>query len=92
MFQSKGFSVRIDVPGQQNDMKQMDLSSSSLYRYQQTTGSSVSTPGTLKPSTLDTKRAKKELKYQMKEGNARLKAARKARIVVVPIDHVHPTA
>ena len=92
VFQFKGLLVRIDVPGQHNDMKWMDLSSSSLYQYQQSTGSFSSAPGTVRPSALDTRRAKKELRYQMKEGNARLKAACKARIVVVPVENVYPIA
>ena len=91
-FQSRGLLVRIDVPYQQKDMKQMDVSSSSLYQYHQMTDFPSlprDTPGT---SASRARWVTKELGYQTKESKTRLKAARKARIVIVPIDYAHPNA
>ena len=90
-FQNKGMLVRVDIPGHHKGMKNMDLSTSKLYRYQQKTGSSSPAAGAIRPLALGTKNAKKELRYHRREGRARVKAALKARIVVVPLDQVYPT-
>ena len=85
-FLRKGLMVRIETPGQYEDMRTMDLSTSKLYRYQQKTGSPSPAAGAIEPLALGTKEAKKVLRYQRDEGHARTKAALKPRIVIVPTD------
>ena len=84
-FQAKRLLVRIDVPGRAPDLANMDLASSKLFKYQQSIGAVSGTAGSTTNWLGDNH---KQLKYQLKEGKARVKAAGKCRIVIVPLDHL----
>lgn len=76
-FRAKGLAVRVDIPGRSRDMEHMDLSSSKLYKTQQKYGE------TGYPAWHE------DSKSRSKEDRARTKASRKARIVIIPLDHQH---
>lgn len=83
-FKAKRLAVRVDIPGHGPDMEDMDLSTSKLFRLQQKNGTFSDTAGSTSHSY---NTSGKELRYQMKEGHARVKAVRKGRIVIIPLDH-----
>lgn len=60
----------------------MDVSSTKLFKYQQKVGSASITAGTASTHTFP-----KEFRYQRREGHQRVKAAQKARIIVMPLEH-----
>lgn len=76
-FRAKGLAVRVDIPGHSRDMEHMDVSSSKLYKSQQLYGE-AGYPAWHEDS-----------KSRLKEGRARTRASRKARIVIIPLDHRH---
>lgn len=75
-FRDRGLAVRVDIPGRSRDMEQMDLSSSKLYKYQQMNGHTYHYSSYDKSS-------------QLKESHERMKASKRARIVIIPLDHRH---
>ena len=77
-FNAKRLAVRVDIPGRSQDMEDMDLSTSKLFRLQQRTAASTSNPHSTQ---------NKERRYQTKEGQKRVRAIRRARIVIIPLDH-----
>lgn len=81
-FNAKGLSVRIDVPGRADDMEYMDVASTKLFKYEHGSGFDVAGPCSCKEQA---SRNKKVMKYRTKEGRARTKAARRGRIVIIPI-------
>lgn len=81
-FNAKGLSVRIDVPGRADDMKYMDVASTKLFKYEHDSGFDVAGSYSSKKWA---SRNKKVIRYRTKEGRARTKAARKGRIVIIPI-------
>lgn len=76
-FRARGLAVRVDIPGRSQDMEHMDLSSSKLYQSQQKFGDSTIS------------RWRDERKDQLKDGRARMRASRKGRIVIIPLDSRH---
>lgn len=74
-FRAKGLAVRVDLQNISPVLEHMDLSSSKLYKNQQKSGDTSYPPG------FD------DSKSQLKENRARRRAFKKARIVVVPLDH-----
>ncbi len=79
-FEPLGLHVAVALP-QMGKMEDMDVSSTKLFRYQQKVGSSSATAGTASTHTFP-----KEFKYQRREGHQRVKAANKARIIVMPLE------
>ena len=77
-FHALGLHIRIEPPGC-GRMDGMDVASSKLFRYQQKMGTSSPAPGVASEQG-----DKKEYKYQSREGRYRMKAACKARIIVLP--------
>jgi len=71
-FNSRGLTIRIDLPGQASDMNEMDLSTSKKFK-QQLNGQTAFT-------------GKKQLKNEKKEIKSRVKAAKKGRIVIIPLN------
>ena len=78
-FEHLGLHVAVEMPAS-GDMHGADVSSTKLFRYQQKKGFESERAGT---ATVTVRR--KELRYQEKEGRQRLKAARRGRIVIVPL-------
>ena len=66
-FRGKGIAVRVDIPYLSQDMEQMDLSTSKLYKSQH--GFDKARPNSVR------------------ESRARMRASRRARIIIVPLDH-----
>ena len=77
-FHALGLHIRLEPPGF-GKMDGMDVASSKLFRYQQKMGTSSPAPGVASEQG-----DKKEYKYQSREGRYRMKAACKARIIVLP--------
>lgn len=71
-FRPRGILIRVDLPGDAEDMGAMDVSTSKFYQYEQ------QGRGTLG--------SKAERRAVDAEGKARQKAARKGRIVILPLD------
>lgn len=80
-FEPLGLHVAVALP-EMGKMDNMDVSSTKLFRYQQKVGSASPMPGTASKYSFP-----KEVRYQRREGYQRVKAARKARIIVVPLEH-----
>jgi len=80
-FEQLGLHVAVALPemGRMNDM---DVSSTKLFKYQQKVGSDSTMAGTASRHSFP-----KEARYQMREGHQRVKAAHKARIIVMPLEH-----
>ncbi|CAD6585751.1 MAG: hypothetical protein ASARMPRED_002306 [Alectoria sarmentosa] len=78
-FRPLGLQIRVEPPGI-GKMNGMDVASSKLFRYQQQMG--ISSPA---PGIASRQGDEKEYKYQSKEDRYRMKAARKVRIVVLPL-------
>ncbi|MCJ1463074.1 hypothetical protein MMC07_001679 [Pseudocyphellaria aurata] len=74
-FRAKGLAVRVDIPGRSHDMEHMDLATSKLYKNHQRID--------------DRNSGWHDTKGQVKEGRARIRAALKARIVIMPLDYRH---
>jgi len=77
-FEPLGLRVVIAIPGN-GTMKDMDVASSKLFRYQQKVGTTAPMPGAASKGA-----DRKEERYQIKEGHSRVKAAHRARIIVMP--------
>lgn len=71
-FNSRGLTIRIDLPGQASDMSEMDLSTSKKFK-RQLSGKSAPTE-------------KKQARCERKELRSRTKAAKKGRIVIIPLN------
>lgn len=71
-FNSRGLAIRIDLPGQASDMSEMDLSTSRTFKRQ------------LNGQTAPT--GKKQARSEKKELRSRTKAAKKGRIVIIPLN------
>lgn len=71
-FNSRGLSIRIDLPGQASDMSEMDLSTSKKFKRQ------------LNSKMAPTER--KQARCERKELRSRTKAAKKGRIVIIPLN------
>ena len=82
LFGPLGLQVLIEPPNcfSTSNMATMDVASTKLFRYQEKKGLSSSTTGGLSEFA-----DKKEAKYARKEGRYRMKAARKGRILIRPI-------
>lgn len=80
-FESLGLHVAIALPDM-GRMEDMDVSSTKLFKYQQKVGSASTTAGVASTHTFP-----KEFRYQRREGHQRVKAAQKARIIVMPLEH-----
>lgn len=80
-FESLGLHVAVALPDM-GRMEDMDVSSTKLFKYQQKVGSASITAGTASTHTFP-----KEFRYQRREGHQRVKAAQKARIIVMPLEH-----
>ena len=79
-FHALGLHVRVEPPGIGFDnMNEMDVTSTKLFRYHQKVGIVAPAPGVMSKNGV-----KKEYRYQVKEGRYRMKAARKGRIIFVP--------
>ncbi|KAL2038791.1 hypothetical protein N7G274_008549 [Stereocaulon virgatum] len=79
-FENLGLQVRVEPPDAvQDDMKEMDIASTRLFKYQQKRG--YSSPAAGEDSGLGDA---KEIKYMTKEGRERMKATMKCRIIIVP--------
>ncbi len=72
-FNSRGLTIRIDLPGQASDMGEMDLSNSRKFKRQLTGGQSPSSE-------------KKQARSEKKEQKTRARAAKKGRIVIIPLN------
>lgn len=83
-FKAKGLAVRVDVPGNGQDMEDMDLSTSKLFKMQQKTGAHSRVAGSMSNPH---DRHSKERRLQRSEGHARVKAIQKGRIVIIPLDY-----
>ncbi|KAL9639071.1 MAG: hypothetical protein Q9164_001168 [Protoblastenia rupestris] len=81
-FEPLGIYAAIESPGV-GDLSSSDVASTKLSRYQASMGIESNEPG-----TASNRPSKKELKYQGKEVKARVKAAQKARIVIMPLQMV----
>ena len=81
-FHPLGLHIRIEPPGI-GRLDGMDVSSSKLFRYQRKMGTFSPTPGVASQYGDE-----KEVRYQMREGRYHMKAARKGRIVVLPLQMV----
>lgn len=79
-FRPLGLQIRVEPPGI-GKMDGMDVASTKLFRYQQKMGTSSPAPGIASKQGDE-----KEYKYQSKEGRYRMKAARKVRIIVLPLN------
>ena len=77
-FEPLGLHVVIATPDQ-SDMEDMDVASTKLYRYQEESGIAPRKPGVA--SRAGDHRA---ARYQVREGHQRVKAVKKARIIVLP--------
>ena len=82
-FEPLGLHIVVAVPGH-GDMGGMDIASTKLYKYQEKTGVTSRKPGVASRAG-----GHKAARYQMKEGHQRVKAGRKARIVVLPFMEQH---
>jgi len=84
-FEPKGLHVKVELPGR-GMTGDADVSSTKLYRYREKYGEGheVLEPGTSNAWARDPR----EKKYRTKEGYYRMKAARKGRIVVFPLEVV----
>ncbi len=71
-FNSRGLTIRIDLPGQASDMSEMDLSTSKKFK-RQLNGKSAPTE-------------RKQARCEKKELRSRTKAAKKGRIVIIPLN------
>ena len=82
LFEPLGLQVRIEPPNHfgARDMATMDVSSTKLFKHQEKKGVYSSSTGGLSESA-----DKKEVRYEGKEGKYRTKAARKGRILILPI-------
>ena len=78
-FFQRGLAVRVDVPGSASDMARMDLSTSKDYKDRAETAS-LSTQS----SNLKSESSYSDLLVE--EGRARVKAAKRGRIVLIPLD------
>lgn len=78
-LETKGLHVRVELPGG-GTMAQSDLASSKLYRFQQRNGFYSPAVGSARIYA-----GTAELRYQSREGKARVRAARKGRIIVLPL-------
>ncbi|MCJ1329176.1 hypothetical protein MMC10_005854 [Thelotrema lepadinum] len=83
-FFKRGLAVRVDVPGSASDMARMDLSTSKEFRERSETAS-MSTQS----SSLGSWSGYSDSLVQ--EGRARLKAERRGRIVLMPLDSAAST-
>ena len=81
-FMARGLLVRVDLPGNSDDMDQMDLSTSKLFKQQSRTG----VPSTEVYSKQSSQSSFEGLKAQVKEEKDRTRAARRGRIVIIPMD------
>ena len=90
-FKKRGLVCRVDLPRQADDMAEMDLASSPLYKYQVRTGEFSSIPGILVTggNPGNRKKQKKERKVQSKEGHYRQISSQRMRIILAPIDSPH---
>lgn len=79
-FRPLGLQIRIEPPGI-GKTDGMDVASTKLFKYQQKMGTSSPVPG-----IASRQGDEKEYKYQSKEGRYRIKAARKARIIILPLN------
>lgn len=79
-FESLGLHVTVALPDM-GRMEDMDVSSTKLFKYQQKVGSASIMAGTASTHTFP-----KEFRYQRREGHQRVKAAQKARIIVMPLE------
>ena len=82
LFEPLGLQVLIEPPNYfgDRDMATMDVSSTKLFKYQEKKGIYSSSTGEISESA-----DKKEARYAGKEGKYRTKAARKGRILILPI-------
>ena len=71
-FNSRGLTIRIDLPGQTSDMAEMDISTSKKFKRQLN--------GEPAPSV------KKQARCERRELRSRTKAAKKGRIVIIPLN------
>lgn len=71
-FNSRGLTIRIDLPGHTSDMSEMDLSTSKMFK-RKLNG---------KPAPTE----KKQARCERKEVRSRTKAAKKGRIVIIPLN------
>ncbi|MCJ1365368.1 hypothetical protein MMC16_004489 [Acarospora aff. strigata] len=71
-FNSRGLAIRIDLPGQASDMSEMDLSTSRKFKRQLN--------GKTAPSE------KKQQRSERRDQRSRTKAAKKGRIVIIPLN------
>ena len=79
-FEGLGLQVRLEPPDVVHDgIKEMDIASTRLFKYQQKRG--YSSPAAGEDSGLGDA---KEIKYMTKEGRERMKAATKCRVIIVP--------
>ncbi|MCJ1370969.1 hypothetical protein MMC20_002184 [Loxospora ochrophaea] len=81
-FVPKGLSIRVDIPGDCTDLEDMDVSTSKLFKYESAAGSPTSESGPSEGLGVD----KKKLKYEAREGRTRMKAAFRARVVIIPLN------
>ena len=78
-FEHLGLRVSVEIPGN-GSTDGMDVASTKLFRYQQKIG--VTSPMAGSASRAATA---KEARYQVKEGHQRVKAANRARIIILPV-------
>ena len=89
-FRKRGLVCRVDLPRQVDDMTEMDVTNSALYKYQVKIGELGSIPGTMSGApTGDRKKQKKQKKLQAREGRYRQKSSQRMRIILAPIDGPH---
>ena len=80
-FKPRGLLIRVDLPGQAEDMATMDVSTSDDF---QSRIVGHATPSL--PLTEDHYISSKYSDEQVKEGRTRMKAAQRGRIVIIPLD------
>ena len=80
-FKPRRLLIRVDLPGQTEDMATMDVSTSEDFQNRLSGHVSPSLP-----LTEDYSFSSKYSDEQVKEGRTRMKAARRGRIVIIPLD------
>ena len=89
-FKKRGLVCRVDLPSQADDMVDMDIAGSRLYKYQTKSGDVSTVPGTANSANPGDRRKQKKLrKLERKDSRFRQKSAQRMRIILAPINGPH---
>jgi hypothetical protein len=87
-FRPKGLVVRLDVPGKTQDLRSMDISTSRFFGHRQMSADPSAVPGAAE-DVMD--QVWREYEDESKAHRVRRRAARKGRIVIMPLNERQPT-